>query len=393
MQPSHVDRPASLGPAIRRHAAGWSLVCLVLSSAACATGTEKIVRGGIEGGLTGTLEALNDPHNKELMRKILQDADIQRSAHDLMEAITGGALDGVSDAERMQRVRAASDAYIRTISDAVGKALDEDISPAVTRGIGDVVGGTIASALRPENRRLASSFVDSVTRSTITAFVQSSAQGLRDDLGPALNKVLQEDLGPGLQRVIEDNLGPALRTVLARDLQPMIEEALGGEDGGSAGIFARALTRQIVLGVNDGMSDLGISPSPTGKDSKSGGLGLLGWIPIVLGVLLLLLIVAVVRLILTRRAIAADRARSEEMLVNILRAVKSGDDDGVAGPADFNTVIARARQQGADMASSDAYLANIITRANLPGPRAAPVRQKLPQDGLYNAPKAEPPVS
>ncbi len=376
------DRP----PPASRRMAGGSLALLVLSQLACASATKQIVRGGIEGGLTGTLEALNDPHNKELMRKILQDGDVKRSAHDLVAAITGGALDGVTDEQRMERIRVVSEAYIRTISDAVGRALDEDISPAITRGIGDVVGETIAAALRPENRRLASSFVDSVTRSTITALVQSSARGLRDDLGPALNKVLQEDLGPGLQRVIEDNVGPALRTVIARDLQPMIEEALGGEDGGGAGLFARALTRQIVLGVNDGMSDLGISPSPSGKGNT--GVGVIGWIPIVLGALLLLLTVALVRLFLTRRAIAADRARSEEMLVNILRAVRSGDDEE-KGPAEFNAVIARARQQLPDLASSDAYLANIINRAALPTPRRSAPRQKLPNDGIYTAPKPE----
>ncbi len=347
------------------------------SQLACATGAERMVRSGVEGGLGGALEALNDPKNRELLLRLLQDPDIQKAAHDLTAAITGGAVDGLSDEARMQRIREASDAYIRTISKAVGAALDEDISPAVTRGIGDVVGGTVAAALRPENARLARSFVDGVTRSTITAFMQSTAQGLRDDLGPALNKVLEQDLGPGLQRVIENNVGPALRKVVERDLQPMIEAAIGGEDGGASGVFARGLTRQIVLGMNDGMSELGISLSPNRKD----GIGLFGWIPIVLGVLLLLLTAVVIRMFLSRQAIARDRARSEEMLVNILRAIKTGDGDGDGRPAvvpDFNTVIARARQHIPNLDGNEAYLATIITRAHLPPPGPGPsARSKL----------------
>ena len=388
--------PPNLPGARRRRLTALLALALTGSQLACATGTEKLVRGGVEGGLRGTLEALNDPHNQELMRRLMQDADIQKSAHDLTEAITGGAVDGLTEAERMKRVREASDAYIRTISAAVGKALNEDISPAVTRGIGDVVGGTVASALRPENRQLARSFVDSVTRSTITAFTQSTAQGLRDDLGPALNKVLAQDLGPGLQRVIEDNLGPALRTVMERDLQPMVEAALGGEDGGGTGIFARALTRQIVLGVNDGMSDLGISLSPNRKD----GLGLIGWLPIVLGVLLLLLTIAIARMIMTRRALAADRARSEEMLVNILRAIKTGEDeDGTGAAPELNAVIARARQSLPNLATNDSYLADIITRANLPTatqPKKAPrklARMYAERVGSQSEPPSEPPKS
>ena len=370
-------------PLRRRVGASLLLVTLAASPLACATGTERLVNSGVQGGLSGTLEALNDPHNRELLKKLLQNDDIKDAAHDLTEAITGGALDGVTEAERMKRIREASDQYIRTISDAVGKALDEDISPAVTRGVGDVVGGTVAAALRPENRQLAGAFVDNVTRSTISAFMQSTSKGLRDDLGPALNKVLEQDLGPGLQRVIEDNLGPALRTVVERDLQPMVTAALGGEDGGGSGVFARALTRQIVLGVNDGMSELGISLSPNSKN----GMGLLGWIPIVLGVLLLLATVAVVRLVMTRRAIAADRARSEEMLVNILRAIKTGDDDGdPATPPEFNAVIARARQHMPSLAGHESYLATVITRAQLPT-NAGPRKPKNP----YGAPKAEAP--
>jgi len=349
-----------------RHRHRWLGAALILglaaSQLACATGAEKIARRGVEGGLGGALEALNEPRNRELLLRLLRDPDIQEAAHDLTEAITGGAVDGLTAEARQQRIREASDAYIRTISEAVGDALDEKISPAVTRGIGDVVGGTVAAALRPENARLARSFVDGVTRSTITAFMQSTAQGLRDDLGPALNKVLEQDLGPGLQRVIEDNLGPALRKVLERDLQPMIESALGGEDGGGAGVFARGLSRQIVLGVNDGMSELGVSLSPNSKD----GIGLFGWIPIVLGVLLLLLTIAMIRMFLTRRAITQDRARSEEMLVNILRAIKTSDEPGVV--PDFNTVIARARQHIPNLDGNEAYLATIITRAQLPPP-------------------------
>ena len=362
---------------------GVAFACSLAAPLGCATGAEKMVRGGVEGGLAGTLEALNDPHNQELLRRILQDSNIKKSAHDLTEAITGGALDGVTDDQRMKKIREASDAYIRTIADAVGKALDEDISPSVTRGVGDVVGGTVASALRPENRQLARSFVDGVTRSTITAFMQSTSVGLRDDLGPALNKVLQQDLGPGLQRVIEDNLGPAIKTVMERDLQPIMASALGGEEGGGAGLFARALTRQIVLGVNDGMSDLGISPVASTRTGAATGLGVLGWIPWVLGVLLLILTIAVTRLLLTRRAIAADRARSEAMLVSILQAVKSGEDDEDPGPADFNTVIARARQQFPNAEGNDAYLAHIITRATLPSKPTRTAHAKLPAKNPY----------
>ena len=151
-----------------------------------------------------------------------------------------------------------------------------------------------------------------------------------------------------------------------------------------------------MLGVNDGMRDLGISPVGSSKNGTTGGgLGVLGWIPWVLGILLLILTIAVTRLLLTRRAIAADRARSEAMLVSILQAVKSGDEDDDPGPADFNTVIARARQQFPNAEGNDAYLAHIITRANLPSRPARTAQAKIPVKNPYAdaaGAKARPPA-
>ena len=338
---------------------------------ACAHGTKNLVNSGVQGGVAGGLEAISDPKNKEMLVRLLQDADIKQAAHDLVAALTGGALDGLTDEQRQAKIREASDAYIRTISAATSEALDKEISPALTRAVEDVLGGAIASALRPSNRRLAESMVDGVTRSTVLAFTQSTAQGLRDDLGPALTKVLDQDLGPALQRVVEQNLGPAVRNVIAKDLQPALQAALGGEDGGEAGTFARALTKQIVLGVNDGMSELGISPSPSGKDGKS-GLGLANWLLIILGFLLLLASLLLVRGFVARRVLAQDRARSEAMLVDIMRAIKTGETGAPGVLPDLDSVLERVYQHMPELQAENSYLAAIVGKATLPTRRTAP---------------------
>ena len=346
-------------PRPRRLAATLALG-LATSQFACATGAEHLVRSGVEGGVEGTLKALNDPKNQQLLRQLLNDPDLQKAAHDLTEAITGGALDGLTDEERMRRVREASDAYIRTVAAAVGRALNEDITPALTRTVESVVGGAVAAALRPENRERARSFIDGVTRGLVTAATDSAAQGLREDLGPALNKVIAEDLGPALQQMIQDNLGPALRKVIAEDLKPALQGALGVDNAAVAGM-TRELTKQIVLGVNDGMSELGMSLSP---NDKNGGLGILGWLAIVLGAVAAILAILLVRTILTRRALTQERQRSERMLLNVLYTIQAGEEgDNVR---DLDTIIARARGYDPGLDTNDAYLANILARARLP---------------------------
>jgi len=335
--------------------------CLAVAPLACVHGAANMVRGGVVGGVGGGLEAMNDPANRAMLLRLLRDPDIKAAAHDLTAALTGGALDGLSDEERQVKLRAASDAYIRTIAAAVGGALDEDISPAVTRAVHDIVAGAVAGALRPANVRAAQGLVDSVTRSTITAFTQSTAAGLRDDLGPALHKVIAEDLGPALQHVMEHNLGPALRNVVEKELQPALASALGGEDGGASGVLLRAMTKQIVLGVNDGMSELGLSPSPNAKDNTG-----LSWLTYVLGALLLALALLLTRMYFSRRAYLRDRLRSEEMLVNILRAIKTPEVANTDAPARLDAVIARVHKSMPGLDTDNAYLAAILGKAQLP---------------------------
>lgn len=335
--------------------------CLAVLPLGCVHGAENLVRGGVVGGVGGGLEAMNDPANRAMLLRLLRDPEIVAAAHDLTAALTGGALDGLTDEQRQTRVRAASDAYIRTIAASVGSALDEDISPAVTRAVNDIVAGAVAGALRPANVRGAQHMVDSVTRSTIAAFTQSTAAGLRDDLGPALNKVIAEDLGPALEQVIEQNLAPALHRMVEHELQPALAMMVGGEDGGAMGLYARALTKQIVLGVNDGMSEMGISPSPNAKDSKG-----FSWLTIALSVLLLSLSVLLTRMYFAHRAHARDRLRSEEMLVNILRAIKSPEAPGADASPNLDTVIARVRKAMPGLDSDNAYLATIVGKAQLP---------------------------
>lgn len=342
---------------------------LAVSQLACAGGgAHRVVKEGVEGGVEGTLEALNDPHNKKLLRQLLQDPDIKQAAHDLTEAVTGGALDGLTEEARMKRVRELSDAYIRTVSASVGKALNEDISPAVTKTVEDVVGGAVAAAMRPENKRLASSFIDGVTRSTITAFTQSTAQGLRDDVGPALNKVIAEDLGPAVKKVIEEDLGPALNKMINDDLKPALANALGGESNTMIGALVREITKEAVLGANDGMAELGISLSR--KDTPA-GIGIFGWAAILLALLVLILGILLTRTILTRRTLEKERARSERMLLNVLRTIQYTDTDDPSKPPDLDALLARARMQDGDLSpDSESWVAGLLARARVPGKAA-----------------------
>jgi heme exporter protein D len=358
------DYAARMSRRLRRLTLGLALGLCSTGALGCVNGTNKIVRTAVPAGIEETLRALADPVNQELMQRIANDPQLQKAAHDFTAAMTGGALDGLTGDERHKQLRAVSDAYIQSVSAAVGRALNEEISPAVTKTVESLVGGAVASAVSADNKRLTASFIDGVTRSAITAFTQSTAQGLRDDLGPALGKVIADDLGPALRKVIAEDLGPGVHAMIRDELKPAMAELFDEQARLAIGGVVRGVTKDIVLGVNDGMTELGLSLSPK-KDG--GGLGIFGWMAVVLGLVVAILMILLVRTILTRRSLEQERARSERMLLNVLRTIQYTDTDDPSRPPDLDALIARARMNDSDPdPRSEGWIINLLAQARVP---------------------------
>lgn len=344
---------------VRRRAgplvAGFLLaIGLVASQLACASGTNRVVRAAVPAGIDETLRAFGDPENQALLLRLAEDPELRKAAHDLAAAVARGALDGVTDDEHARELEALSESYVRTVSAALAQELDEEISPAATRSVQRIVGGAIASAMSSKQERLTSSFVDGVTRTAVVALMQSTAQGLQDDIGPALGAVIREDLGPALRAAIHDDLRPALHELLDRE----------GSEATSR--LVRQLAKDAVLGANDGMSELGISLSPNEED----GTGLFGWVTIVLGLIVAILLILLARTILRRRTLEQDRARleqerlrSERTLLTILRTLQSAEDP--SHPPDLQTLIARARMHDDPDPAQEQWWNDILTRARV----------------------------
>jgi len=339
---------------------------LVAPQLACVAGTNRIVRTAVPAGIEATLHTLDDSKNREIFLRLVDDPAVRSAARKLAAAVTRGALDGATDAEQARELEALSESYVRTVSATLAEMLDEEISPAATRSVQHIVGGAIDSAVGSKQERLTSSFIDGVTRTAIVALMQSTSHGMQDDLGPALAAVIRNDLGPALGAVIRDDLQPALHELL--DTEAKV--AMGG--------LVRQITKDAVLGANDGMSELGMSLSPNEEDS----IGLLGWVAVLLGLIVAVLLAWLVHTILRHRALEQDRlqleqdrarseqdrvrseqdrARSERTLLTILRTLQSAEDP--SHPPDLDTLIARARMQNDPDPTHELWWNEMLARA------------------------------
>lgn len=334
---------------------------LVLGDMSCATGTERVIRRAVPATIDETLEAFEDPETQRRLKRLLDMPDVQAAARRLAEGLTEGAIDGATDPERAEKLRKLSEDYVGTLSRAVGKSLNEDISPAVEGAVERTVRRALAAALSPETRRDASALADALTRRTVKALADSA----RDDLGPALQTVLEVNLGPALKKVIEDDLGPALHKAIAKDLAPAVRDALAGDLGPAAGKLSREVSREVVLGVVDAMAALEHDERLASFNDRFWGRlnstlddglrfgELVAWL---LALVVLILGILLVRSILVRRSLEQERERSERMLIGILRELQR------SGEVRVGSVIEKVREKDPELQRSG-YLNDLLTRA------------------------------
>lgn len=327
----------------------------------CAAGSERIVRRAVPATIDETIGAFEDPETQRRLKQLIDLPDVQDAARRLAQGLTEGALDGLTDEERARKARALSEEYVGALTRAVGKGLQEEIEPAAAHAVERVVERALAPVLSPQTRQGVGALVETLTRRTVRAL----SEGVRDEMGPALASTLQKDLGPATQRVLEDNLGPALRKVIREDVAPALRDALREEVVPEVGHVSREVSREMVLGIVDAVEQLdrderfaAVNERFWGRLNHSVNQGLrlgeiFAWI---LALVVLLLGIWLIRTIIVRRHLEAERERSERMLIGILHELQRGGEVRVA------QVIDQVHQRDPELARSS-YLSGILQRA------------------------------
>ncbi|HEY8375788.1 MAG TPA: hypothetical protein VIK91_04825, partial [Nannocystis sp.] len=227
---------------MRKHTAivfGGLLACL----SGCL-GAEGITRRAVPAALDEGVKFFEDPESQRRIERLLLDPEVQSAAQELGAVATRGALAGVTDEEVQSALRQATARYVRAVAAAAADGLRADLGPAAAESAELAVSRALRSLLSSETGKTARVFAQELTRVTVESLAASAGRGL------------QKDVGPALRAVIEDELGPALRTVIARDLAPALRVAVEDELLPVIGLVARESSRQIVLGVDDGLEEI-----------------------------------------------------------------------------------------------------------------------------------------
>ncbi|MBL9100044.1 MAG: hypothetical protein JNL82_03745 [Myxococcales bacterium] len=295
---------------------------LLSMNTGCLNGADRATRTIVPSALDSSVGFLESSDNQARIRRIMESPEIQKALGEMVDGLVGGAIDSGTDEQRMARVRDVSTKFIAATSKALSDSLENELGPAAAHSAERLVASTLHAALSPQTRKGAAQMVDAVTRAAVAGFSESAGEGLRDDLGPAIAKVLQVDLGPALERVVADNLVPAMDEALC-EIMPQVNDA------------TRDLTRHALLGVGDALDDEEFQDSVgrfadavllRADSALNRGIGLAAIIAIVLGLLVIVLGLIVTRVYLARRRVEKERAHSERMLLLVVQAMQSAQD-------------------------------------------------------------------
>lgn len=272
---------------------------------------ERISRGIVE----ESLEALDKQENRERLGRIIGSKQMQSALHDLTSSIVTGVFDGVRKANGGAGLRGDAD-----LAKSISEGMNEHLTPAAGKLTYRVVDSALTAALADKHLVQVEKAGQGATR----AVVAGLAEGIENDLGPALAATLDKDIGPAVARMLERDILPAVGRGLDT---PEMQSAVAN--------LTRSVATELVSGTDDAMEKEKAKDEAAGKESSLsvfGGSVALGYaiavfVAFAFGTLLVVMTILLVRSHRRQRRQDVESKRRETALMSLLDSIESDNTD------------------------------------------------------------------
>lgn len=192
--------------------------------------TRQSGRGAVRGFYEGMAE-LDQPLRSKAMSNVIGDPTLRLAAHDVTAAIVMGAVDGLTEAKITKLSEHMVQDSLRMLREQGGSAMNEFVQSS---------GPLLEQAMR---RGIESSIL------TMGEAMRKTAQS---DMGAATNLLVKSAI-EGMMQALRQSGRDTLR-----DLSADTESYLAHKVAPNAGLVARTVTREAVLGLQDGFAQSGL---------------------------------------------------------------------------------------------------------------------------------------
>ncbi len=282
----------------------WLAAVLLADALGCtaSTLTRSIATAGTPAMLHAGLQSMNDRDNQQLLVQLLDSPEMHHAARTFASEVADGTLATLTAPDRVARIEQMLTEYVTsltlTITRSMALGLQRDLAPAIAVMLREAAGSTLHEVLREGYQHDMERVAAGLTRATVEAATESLADGMRQEMGPALHGVLSD---PEMARAV--------------------------------GLMAHTLAREAVLGSNDAMTQIQRAQDHQGQSSFLGrithattdGVRIFETGAVAAVLLCLLLGIWVVRLILRSRRVQSENEGNAAAATMFAEAMRSAE--------------------------------------------------------------------
>lgn len=279
---------------------------VVLSLAGCASMASSVTKGAVEGALGG----LAQPQTQDDVEAIATSDEVQNAAEVTTASVTRGVVAGLTESVDSEALGETVSSYMDDAGPHIEAMMSENLAPGVAAIVRQSVDAALATAASEKNLARTQELVAATTRTAVRTATSALADGIREDLAPAISDI------------DTDAFKPAIAAAVGSDA---VKTALGS--------IAYEMSRQTVLGSQAGLNQAQKHAEATDEPGLLGGLAgkmAVGWAALVAFVVALALAMVVLVVLLLkgrsqRRHLQSDSRQREELLLTLARSLASGN--------------------------------------------------------------------
>lgn len=185
---------------VRNGGSSLAVLCTAASlSLGCAGTIKQAAREAAPAAVKETVSEVGEPETRKDLATILADPRIREASSALTEAVVEGALNGLTDEERIARLQQLTDAFVTRIGASMARSLQREIGPQLSITFADTIDRTLERVLGSATEARLQALALAVTRSSMQgvgeALVDPSGQPsplLRQAFGQVMRDMAYE---------------------------------------------------------------------------------------------------------------------------------------------------------------------------------------------------------
>ena len=293
------------------------LLGLLWGSSACAHSkplSTKITENVVPAAVESSLDQMAKPETQRDLATVMSSPAIANAVHDISGAAVRGILDALTDPQYKGAFEGSGK--------KMGDALRQDIAPGVAAVASRTLDASLTTALSDEHQQRMQAAVHGI----VAAAIAGAAQGIEQDLGPAMARTMEKDLAPAMARSV---MLQESQQAIAMTTQQLAQHLIRGSSGEIDRVSDNREEGNGLLGMFGGKVALGYAIAV--------------FVAFAFGTLMVVLAVMLARSSQHRRKLEMEAQKREEAFLSLMATMSSGQ--GGPNPALTPEVQAWVREQ------------------------------------------------